>query len=204
MEIIKENKITKVQLKKIIDLLHSGGTIVYPTDTVYGLGCDATNAKGIKKIFLIKQRRETKPLPNICANLAMAKRYAKFSPLALRLAQKYWPGALNLVLPVKQTGLKLATARRGKVGLRVPNFGLPQRLAWILKKPLVSTSANLSGQVPCYNTKEVLGQFKNQPHQPDLIIDGGKLSRRNQPSTVAEIKKSLIIILRQGVVKIKI
>lgn len=198
MIVLKAKKLSPLQLQAVVAVLKSGGIIVYPTDTVYSLGCDATNPQAVKKIFLIKGRKEIKPLPNICVSLAMAKRYAKFSPLALLLAQKYWPGALNLALPVKLAGAKLATARQGKIGLRVPKFSLALQLAQALNKPLVSTSANVSGLTPCYNIKEIMAQFKSRKNQPDLIIDAGQLSRKNKPSTVVEVKNNKFKVLRQG------
>jgi L-threonylcarbamoyladenylate synthase len=203
MQIIKAKKLSAAQLQKVVAVLKAGGTIIYPTDTAYGLGGDATNKNTVKRIFLIKHRKEVNPLPNICADLKMAKQYGSFSPLALSLAEKYWPGALNLVVAVK-AGKKIATAKGGQVGLRVPNYGLALQITQALKKPLISTSANLSGQPPCYNVKEILQQLEGQQSLPDLLIDAGTLNRRNPPSTVAAVKRHQLVIHRQGKVIINL
>jgi L-threonylcarbamoyladenylate synthase len=202
MKLINTKKFSESQFQEVITLLKAGGVLIYPTDTVYGLGCDAANRRAVKKVFLIKGRLDNKPLPNIVAGLTMAKKYAKFSPLALRLARQYWPGALNLVLPVKYTTARVVTARRGKIGLRVPKNGLALRLSRALKRPLVSTSANVSGKLPCYNINEIRRQFEGRRYQPDIILDGGQLSRKNEPSTVAEVKGNKVKILRAGGVQL--
>lgn len=184
--------ITKKNIQKAIRILKLGGSVVFPTETAYGLAADATNKKAVKHIFKLKERPPEKSLPWIAANLSMAKKYVKFSLLALRLAKKYWPGPLTIVLPTK----------RGKhtVALRVSSNKIAKSLSAGLKKPIISTSANISGEATCYSAQAVKKQFAKKSLQPDLILDGGTL-KKNKPSTIVKFLKNKIVVFRQGSIK---
>ncbi|MEK9165376.1 MAG: L-threonylcarbamoyladenylate synthase [Patescibacteria group bacterium] len=177
-------------LKQIpsLEILQSS-IFVYPTETCYGLGCDALQSDLVKRIYQIKGRDFKKPMSWIVADIKMAKRYVRFSAKALKLAQKYWPGPLTLVLPPKKSSHLIA--------LRVSSHPIAKKIAEELNKPIISTSANLSGSSNCYSIKEVISQFKNQKFQPDFIIDGGDLSLV-QPTTIILAIRDQIKVLRQG------
>ena len=172
------------------ELLQS--VFVYPTETCYGIGCDATNISLAWRIFQIKQRPANKPVLWLVKDIEMARQYAVFSPLALKLAQKFWPGPLSIVLP-----LKAATERGRKVAMRVSPHQTPGEVIKSLDRPLISTSANLSGAEDCYSADEVLDQFTGHELQPDFIIDGGTLPKR-LPSTVIRIVGNELDIMRAG------
>ena len=176
-------------VKEAIKILKNGGVVVFPTETAYGLAADATNKKAIKKVFQIKQRPLEKSLPWIAANLAMARKYVKFSHVALRLAKKYWPGPLTIILPAKRGNKTLA--------LRVSSNKIAKSLSAGLGKPIISTSANISGEPTCYSAREVKKQFAKKSLQPDLLLDGGRL-KKNKSSTIIKIEKNKIVIVRQG------
>lgn len=183
----------KNNIKEAVQILKRGGTVVFPTETAYGLAADATNKKAVKHIFKLKERPLEKSLPWIAASLSMTKKYVTFSPPALKLVKKYWPGPLTIVLPRKKG--------RGTVALRVSGNIIAQKLSADLKKPIISTSANISGEPTCYSAEEVEKQFAKKSLQPDLLLDGGIL-KKNKPSTIIKIEKNKIVVLRQGAVKI--
>jgi len=179
--------------KAAVKALEGGGVIIYPTETAYGLGADFLNKKAVEKVYQIKGRAFNKPLPVIVSSLAMAKKLVKFDIISLELAKKYWPGPLTLVLPTKDN--------KGTLALRVSGNKLATSLARQLGRPLVSTSANLSGRAECYNTDEVIKQFKGKKHQPDLILNGGLLTK-NKPSTIVQVTAEGLKIIRQGAIKL--
>ena len=130
-------------------LLRAGGLCAFATETVYGLGADATNSDAVLKIYETKGRPRFNPLISHCADLAMAERYAIFSPLARKLAAAFWPGPLTLVLPLKaNSGLSdLVTAGLDTVGLRVPAHPMARDLIAALGRPVAAPSANPSGRL---------------------------------------------------------
>jgi L-threonylcarbamoyladenylate synthase len=186
-------------LKKTVSLLRNGGIIVYPTDTAYGLGCDALNKKAVKRIYKIKNRPRGKPLPVIAGSLNLAKKFFRFSKKELQLAKKYWPGPLSLVLTAIYSPPYCKGELEGVTGVvvRVPNSKIARFLSSKIKRPIISTSANISGKGECFSVKDVLKQFENKKYQPDLILDAGKLTRR-KPSTIIQVKNGKIEILRRG------
>ena len=177
--------------------MQQGGVLVYPTETAYGLGCDWTNKKAKEKIYKIKGRAASKKLPVIVAELKMAKKYAKFDAVSEKLAKKYWPGALTLVLERSE----IRDQRLEDLAMRVSSNKIASLLSKKLGKPLVSTSANVSGKGNCYSVEEILNQFKNKRYKPDLILDVGKL-KKVKSSTIVKVEREKIKILRKGSVNI--
>ncbi|MEA3272351.1 MAG: L-threonylcarbamoyladenylate synthase [Patescibacteria group bacterium] len=178
MEITKKYKISE-----IVSLLKKGGVVVLPTETSYGFSCDSTNKEAVKKIYNIKGRPKKKAVLLICADLKMVKKHFKMSPKEIKLASKYWPGSLSLILD--------------DVGVRVPAHKLCRQISKKLNRPIVSTSANLTDKPPCYSVKCIVEQLKNKKHQPDLIINGGRLKKVNS-STIIKVKKGKVKVLREG------
>ena len=173
MEIIKPNLIRAVQAIK------DGKVLVCPTDTVYGLVCDADNKKAVERLYEIKKRPRSKPLPIFIKDIMMAKKLAKINPVQEKYLKKVWPGKVTAVLERKDG--------RGTIGLRIPNH------PWLLdlvkqqpSRPLTGTSANISGKPASTNIKEVIGQFEGQKYQPDLVIDAGNLPKA-KPSKVIDL-----------------
>lgn len=195
MQITKQNNLS---LEEIILALKLGKTIVYPTETCYGLGCDATNTEAVEKIFAIKQREERKSVLVIVSDIEMAKRYVSWSPKIQELADKYWPGPLTIVTDLVN-GHEFAPGviRDRTIAFRVTEHPLAQQMCRLLDGPLVSTSANIAGQESPYDIRSVLTMFEGQPHQPDIIIDGGELPYQN-PSTIVKLVGDTIEVLRQG------
>ena len=199
MKIITLNKSNRlVIVKQAVDVLKQGGTVVYPTETAYGLGADFLNPEAIKKIYRIKGRNFKKLLSVIVADLKMAQKSVKFNKIALNLAKKYWPRALTLILNSKfSIPSKFKNSDYKTLALRVSADKLAGAIAKKLKNPLTATSANLSGKGELYSATAVIKEFKNKKFQPDLIIDAGKLAKA-KPSTIVKISKNKMEILRQG------
>lgn len=196
MQILQQSKIN---IEEIIGALKSGQTIVYPTETCYGLGCDATNAGAVDKLFTIKQRQKDKPMLVLMADIAMAMEYVSWNTTLKRLAQQYWPGPLTVVAPLLDE-VDIAPSLIGShrmLAFRVTSHPFAQELVRGLGKPLVSTSANIAAEASPYDIAAVLAMFEHTAHQPDIIIDAGPLPHR-APSTIVRVSGDRIEIIRQG------
>lgn len=184
-------------------VLRAGGVIAYPTETVYGLGCDPRDEKAVARIFRMKGREKRKPLLLVASSFAQVRRVAIVRGPALRLAKRHWPGPLTLVLPVRR-GARLARAvvRDGNVAIRVSSSPVVRAIAHRFGFPIVSTSANRSGELECRSGRAVRRLFERMRQGPDVIVDGGTLPRR-KPSTVARVAQDgTVEVLRRGAVRI--
>lgn len=188
-------------LQAALEVVRGGGTIVYPTETSYGLGADYYNSRAVKKIYLIKRREARQPLPVLVSDLVSASSLVEFTEKSRRLAAKYWPGPLTLILPFSHQ--KWQKHFDKYLALRVSSHPFASSLTINLGHPLVATSANISGQGDCYTPTEVRRQFKGQKYQPDLFINGGTLPRR-RPTSIVKCDADKYEIVRQGELKIKI
>ena len=178
----------KVAIKKIKD----GGIIVFPTDTVYGIGCDPYNKKAVLRLYEIKKRKKTKQFPVLGLSKMELKKIAEFNTLEEKIAEKFWPGQVTLVLKVKDEKIRQSLCLDKKIAVRVPNN---QCVLSLLKecKLLVGTSANISGTTPFTDPNEC---SKNLTRY-DLLIDGGIIPSQSE-STIVEIVGDDIKILREG------
>ena len=176
-------------------LLRAGKLCAFPTETVYGLGADATNADAVLSIYETKGRPRFNPLIVHCADLAMAERFASFSPLARRLAETFWPGPLSIVLPLRQGhGLAdIATAGLETVALRVPDHPLALELLRATDRPLAAPSANPSGKLSPTTAAQVRKGFAGRVP----VLDGGPC-KRGVESTIVAVDGDRLIQLRAG------
>ncbi|KAF0133161.1 MAG: tRNA threonylcarbamoyladenosine biosynthesis protein [Candidatus Saganbacteria bacterium] len=184
---MKTIKANKKAIKIACEIIKSGGIIIFPTETVYGIGASALNKSAIKKIYKIKGRSFDKPLQVLISDKKQIAEFAKeISTSAQELIKKYWPGSLTLVL--KKRG-----SRNNTVGLRMPDHKFILKL---IKEtgPLAATSANISGKPAPINAKEV-------NITADLLIDGGKC-KQGLASTVIDATAEKLIVLRNGSIKI--
>lgn len=186
-------------VERAVAVLRAGGVIVYPTDTAYGLGADATNTEAVEKIFTIKGRGEDKPVPVIVGDIDQAKRYVVFSQDAERLAQTYWPGALTIVLPTNN--VDLAHILRGKTesGVRIPASDWCQKLTQKLGSPVTSTSANATGTPPEYSIEGVKMSLGQGSQSVDLWVDGEVLPQ-GPVSTIVRMVDQPLEIQREGAI----
>ena len=155
-------------VKKAVRGLQQGKVLVCPTDTVYGLIADATNAEAVRKIFQIKGREKGKPIPIFVKDIASARKLAKIANEKENFLKKVWPGKVTVVLPSKnKLPQELGTSKT--IGLRIPNYDLVNRLLKALNKPLTGTSANLSGTPSLSDSREVIAQFSRRKYAPDMV-----------------------------------
>ncbi len=183
-------------LEEGISILKKGGVIAFPTDTVYGLGADAFNSMAVQRIYEIKDRSESNPFPLLIADVKQLAALAEPIPeLARFLAGQFWPGGVTLVLG-KRDSVPAHLASRPTIAVRVPNHPGCLALLEHLARPLIGTSANVSGQPPALTADEVRQQLGDRV---DLIIDGGDCPGGKE-STVVDITREPPVVLRQGIV----
>jgi len=181
-------------IQRIAEQLRSGAVICYPTDTVYGIGCDIFNQKAIKKIYQIKQRPKHKPFSFMCSGLKNVNNYGHVSNMAYRVMKKALPGPFTFVLPASKLVPKIMITKQKTVGIRVPDNNICLALIEELGNPILTTSAILDKEgVPlseAYEFDELLGNMI------DLVIDGGMVFP--DPSTIVSFTGDEPEILRQG------
>jgi len=173
-------------VKEVIDFIRQGKIIVCPTDTVYGLIAKATDEKVVKKVFKIKKRKITKPIPIFVDSIKTAKQLAKINKQQEEFLKKVWPGRVTVILERKKK--KIYGVAKETIALRIPKYKMISLLLKKTKLPLTGTSANISGGPASYKIKEVLKQFKNQKERPDLVVDAGNL-KKAKPSTIIDLTK---------------
>ncbi len=176
-------------------VLLAGGVAAVPTETVYGLAVDALNEKAVEQLFALKGRSERKPVSIFVTDIAMAERFCLDIPSgAYKLAERFWPGPLTLVLKRRRNVPDAVTAGSGTVGVRCPDDRLTLALLREAGVPLTGTSANISGAPDAICLDDVLSFFDGKI---DLVIDGGP-SRGGLPSTVLDMTVSPPRLLRRG------
>lgn len=180
-------------INKAVEVLKSGGLIIYPTDTIYGIGCDIFNKEALEKLFYIKQDASTKLFSFICADLKDISKYAKVSDFAYRSMKKFLPGPYTFVLPAAKEIPKKLWSKRHTVGIRVPNNNVTLSLVRELGNPIISTSVT-----------NRLGDILNDPteiklifnSQVDLMLASGILT--NKPSSVIDLSGDEPEVIRVG------
>ena len=180
-------------VSRAVDVLKDGGVIIYPTDTIYGLGCDITRKDAVERVQRIKRRNAKKPMSFVCADLANVSDYAHVSNFAYRILKRCLPGAYTFVLPATRKTPRMLQTKQKTVGLRVPDHPVPLALASGLGNPVISTSANYSDDevlTDPYELETTLGR------EVDLILECGQLPV--QPSSVVSLVGDQVEILRSG------
>ena len=182
-------------LQLVVDQLRNGAVICYPTDTVYGLGCDIYNQKAVKRVHQIKSRPKDKPFSFMCASLKDISSYGHVSNLAYRLMKKHLPGPYTFVLPALKIVPKIMITKQKTVGIRVPANNICLTLLEMLGNPILTTSAARpdTGPPPLVQAFEVEEWFGKTV---DLVIDGGPVYP--DPSTVISFTGDVPEVLRQG------
>lgn len=181
---INLNKITKQKIGLIVDFLKQGKIIVYPTDTIYGLGCKAGDKKALNKIYRIKKREKKKPLLVLISDFKMLRKYLLVDKKQEAYLRKVWPGPISVILNKKKLLPDELSARKSGVAVRLPKSRFLTKMIREVGEPIVSTSLNLSGKKPLENASNLAGYFKNI--KPDLIIDAG--IRRGRPSKLIDLR----------------
>lgn len=180
-------------LARAVEALRNGGIVVYPTDTVYGLGCDITHRDAIDRIIRLKGRDPKKPMSFICADLTHISRYAAVSDFAYKILKRYLPGPYTFVLPASRETPKILQATQRTVGIRIPAHPVPTALVAGLGQPLLSTSANRSNEQTISEPEELETRLG---HDVDLILECGALPVL--PSSVISLVGDQVTVLREG------
>ena len=184
---------TEENIKKASDMVRTGGVVIYPTETVYGLGCAPQITGAAKRVCEIKGRAD-KPLPLACSSLTVARKVVEFNPAAERLAEKFWPGPLMMVLPaIMEYGMYITHGAK-TLGVRIPDHEVSRSLARQCGGVIVSTSANKAGEAPPTTAEEAVRQIGEEV---DIVLDGGPTTGA-LPSTVLDLSGEHLWVLRSG------
>jgi len=185
------------RIKEIVEILKDGGVIIYPTDTIYGLGCDLTNRKAIDKLCWVKGIKPGKiNLSFICEDMSHISDYVKNLPTpTFKLMKKNLPGAFTFILPANSNVPKIVNANKKTVGIRIPDNKIPIEIVKALGNPLISTSIKDEDEFVEYPTdpEEIYESFKNLV---DVVIDGDY--GKNIPSTIVDCTTQPFELIRQG------
>ncbi|RNC70358.1 MAG: threonylcarbamoyl-AMP synthase [Desulfuromonadales bacterium] len=179
---------------QVVEALKAGSIIAYPTDTTYGIGCSIFSKRGVERIYLLKQREKKKPFSFICSDLSEVARYAKVSNYAYKILKRFLPGPYTFVLDATSVVPDLLVTKQKTVGIRIPDNRICLSLVKELGHPIVTTSANISGEDPIgdpYLVDHAMGK------QLDIIVDGGILSA--DVSSVVSLIGDYPQVLRRGV-----
>ena len=179
------------RIAQAVDVMRKGGVIVYPTGTVYGLGCDIHQKRAVERIYQIKQLRSDHPLSFVCPDLSNIARYAYVDDFAYRIMKRLVPGPYTFVLRATRDVPKLLLRKRKTVGIRVPDHPVAQALIRQLESPIVSTSAALNGQV-LNDPDELFAGFR----QVNAFIDAGWGGL--ETSTIIDLTGDEAVVLREG------
>jgi len=204
MEIVKirPNNPEKI-IKKVVNILKQGGVIIYPTDTVYGLGANALDEDAVNRVFKIKKRPFSKPISVLVRNAEMASKIAVIDEKTRKILGKIWPGPVTVILNKRGDIPRLLTAGSNKIGLRIPDYKFSLVLMTYLDFPITATSANISGKASSGDINQILDQFQPLTYEcednycPNLVLDAGKLAKC-EPSTILDLSESKPKILRNG------
>ena len=184
-------------IEKTWQVIKKGGIAIFPTDTVYGIGCNPYNINAVKKIYEIKSREKIKSLPVLAYSLDIVKEITCIDSFTEKIIKKYWPGPLTLILKLTDKKLKKSLKLDKKIAVRIPDSKCTLKL---LEKCglLVGTSANISGNSSYTNPNECIKNIKNY----DIFLNGGTITSKGE-STIIEIENEEIKIIREGELKIE-
>lgn len=186
--------------RRAVEMLREGAVIVFPTDTVYGLGCRIDAPEAVRRVFALKGRGASDPLPVLLADPAQLEVYGRdLTPAARELARRFWPGALTIVVRRTDAVPALVAGGRDTVGLRVPDHPVPRLLIREIGVPLVGTSANTHGAPAPLTAQQAAFDLGDAV---DLILDGGRCPVGRE-STVVDATADPVRILRQGAVRLE-
>lgn len=186
--ILPDNK----TMEEAVKILKNGGLVVYPTETSYAIGADATNASAIKKIYKIKNRDEKKPIGVILSDINMAKKYSEITRKTEILIKKFMPGPLTVITRKKEKIPDILS--KNEIAFRISSNSVASNLTKKLNLPITATSANKSGQPAIYEIRELIENFKDEV---EMIIDSGNLPR-NMSSTYLNMVDDKLEIRRTG------
>ncbi|MCA9644340.1 MAG: threonylcarbamoyl-AMP synthase [Myxococcales bacterium] len=180
------------KIRRAVDALESGKVIGYPTDTVYGLGCDLFNKKAIDRLHQIKMMPKDKRLAFVCPDLSEAAKYVVLDDYAYRILKKYLPGPYCFILEATREVPKIVQTNRKTVGVRIPDNEVALALTRELGRPIISTTAAREGEEPSPDPRDVDVTFP----QAEMVLDGGPGGLN--PTTVIDLTGKEPVVVREG------
>ena len=190
-----KNELNFERLKEPAKIIRNGGIVIFPTETVYGIGTNGLNEKAIKKLYEVKQRPLDKPISLLVSNIEMVNKIAKnISKLEYKIMETFFPGPLTIILEKRDIVPNILTANTNTVGIRMPNSKIAKKLIEYAGIPIATPSANISGKPSGTNIKDIQKDFEGKV---DYFIDNGE-SKLGIPSTIIRVINNEVHILRQG------
>lgn len=184
-------------LKEVAAVLAAGGVVAYPTDTLYGLAVDPRNAVAVRRLFQVKGRPAGFALPMIGAHVVQVEaQVGHLTELDRRLAERFWPGPLSLVVEARPSLAAEAIGRDHSVAVRVPGLEIARAIAELADHPITATSANPSGLAASVTAEEVVARFGGAV---DLVVDGGPTTG-GPPSTIVRVRGAAVTLVRAGAI----
>jgi tRNA threonylcarbamoyl adenosine modification protein (Sua5/YciO/YrdC/YwlC family) len=180
------------KLRRAVDALEDGAVIAYPTDTVYGLGCDLTNKHAVDRLYAIKGMDRSHPLAFVCPDLSDIARYAVVDNQVYRVLRHFLPGPYTFILPATREVPKIVQMRRKHVGIRVPACEAARALARVLGRPIISSTAARPGEEPLVDPREIDLTFRGLA----MVLDAG--AGGVVPTTVIDLTTTPPVIVREG------
>jgi tRNA threonylcarbamoyl adenosine modification protein (Sua5/YciO/YrdC/YwlC family) len=180
------------KVRRAVDALEAGEVIAYPTDTVYGLGCDLTNKRAVDKLYAIKEMSKSHPLAFICPDLSNIARYAIVENQTYRVLRHYLPGPYCFILEATREVPKLVQTKLKTVGIRIPNHEVIRAITRELGRPVISTTAQKVGADPHVDPSEIDDEFRGLA----MVLDGG--GGGLVPTTVIDLTKMPPVVVREG------
>lgn len=184
------------RIEHIVRALRDGAVVIYPTDTIYGMGCDIHNARAVERVARIKGIKPTKnDFSFICYDLSHIADYARVSNQAFKLMKSVLPGPFTFILQATGNVPKLLNTNKKTVGIRVPNNDIPRQIVHLLGNPIITTSIRDEDEIIEYSTDPEL-IFEKFQNQVDIVVDGGYGG--NVPSTIVDATDDDFSVVRQG------
>ncbi|MFQ5583035.1 MAG: L-threonylcarbamoyladenylate synthase [Calditrichia bacterium] len=184
----------KRYIQKAVEALESGQLVIYPTDTVYGLGCSINNKQAIERIYKIKGKSKFTPMSIICSSIRDAAKYARISNFAFRVMKRCFPGPFTVVLEATREIPKLMLTRQKEIGIRIPDNKVVIEIVELLGHPIITSSINIPGEEILNDPEKIIEIYSGKV---DLLLDTGPLPEP-VPSTVLRIEDNNVEILREG------
>ena len=185
------------KLKVPAEIIKNGGVVIFPTETVYGIGVNGLDEKAIKKLYDIKQRPLEKPISLLVGNMDMVEKITKnITELEYKLMKAFFPGPFTIILKKKNIVPDILTSNQDTVGIRMPEEEIARKLIEYANVPIATPSANISGKKSGTNLKDIMKDFE---HKVDFFIDGGE-SKLGIGSTIVKVIDGNVHILRQGTI----
>lgn len=190
---VYSDKVIPQVINEAVATLRDGGVMVYPTDTIYGLGCDVFNKKAVENIYRIKHREAKKPMSILCSDISMVAEYAQVPNEIFTLLKKILPGPYTFILKANRKTPHSVVSKNKTVGIRIPDNDLSRSIVKELGNPIVTTSLNISGNQALTNPNQMDAEMRNQIN---LILNAGDLEE--EASTIIDLSGDTPHILREG------